>query len=523
MSNCLWPIPLLVTAAFASGCRHPSPNLAVAGAPTVEEVRLDGFDPLSAADLQDLRDRLSLRPGVALTDEAETAAGNEAIVALQNRGHPYAEVRLERRLGGNNRAVVAISAVPGTFGYFGPIDIIGNRRVEDAIIRRRLAFAPGDPFSRRAIERSQQRLGALGLFKSVSVALRDVDLRPAEVPTMVTVEERSPWRWNLSLGYATGENVSLGAQIAHLNFLGAARRLDVEGSISSIEHQAGAALTQTDTWHPSLSFSLQVRDRALDEHAFFVSSRGGQAAARWQWTSELASTASFASALERSQVDESLEPLIGLQDGMLNAWSIDVDHRVPAPDAGLPPVGALALHVEQAGGWMPGTFNYVSLVGDVRRYHRIFDDAVVLAARVRYGSISPQTDDADIPLLKRFFMGGSEEMRGWGRYEVSPLSDTGEAVGGKSLLSLTAEIRYPIMRRLRGVVFVEAGNVWQDAWPAHPGSLLYDTGPGVRVDTPFGMLRLDLGYQLKRLDGLRIDGEPEKHRWRLSFGIGEAF
>ncbi len=481
----------------------------------VEDVRLEGFDVLPADELDELRKGLPIKPGAALTDRAEQAAGTSAVEALQNHGYPFAQVQIAREPVDQTRTRLLVRAEPGTRGFFGSIEITGNRRVDDAIIRRRLAYAPGDLFRRTAIERSQQRIGALGLFKSVDIRAEKLDVRPSEVPTIVTVDERSPWQWNLSLGYAAGEQLSIGARVSHLNFLGAARRLDLEGLVSRIDRQAELTFTQTDAWHPSLSLSAQARHWEVDEHAFYVLSRGAQAAIGWRWTPALTSTVSYASASERSRVDSSLELLTGLQDGMLNAWSVDLDHRGPSQ--------VLMMHVEQAGGWMPGTFNYYNLIGEARRYRSVFADRVVLAGRVRYGSIDPMASESDIPLSKRWFLGGSGEMRGWGRYELSPLSESGEAVGGKSLFTATAEARFPIVRRVRGAVFVEAGNVWQNTWSSDLANLVYDAGPGLRIDTPFGLLRFDFGYQLKPLDGLRIDGQPQKHRWRLNFGIGEAF
>ena len=167
-------------------------------------------------------------------------------------------------------------------------------------------------------------------------------------------------------------------------FFGSARRLDLEGRRSAIERSAALTFTQLDSWHPSLGLSLQARHREIDERSFFALSRGGQAAVTWQWTRQLATTASYAVALESSDVDSGLEPLLGLQDGMLSAWSIDLDHRKAA--AGAPPSRTIALHVEQAGWWMPGTFNYVNLIGDARHYRRAFDDRVVFAGRMRYGA-----------------------------------------------------------------------------------------------------------------------------------------
>ena len=84
-------------------------------------------------------------------------------------------------------------------------------------------------------------------------------------------------------------------------------------------------------------------------------------------------------------------------------------------------------------------------------------------------------------------------------------------------------MRAPIVRRLRGAVFVEAGNVWEQPWTMRLGDLRYDAGAGLRFDTPFGLIRVDFGYQLRPLEGLRIDGQPQKSRWRINIGIGEAF
>ena len=523
----LWTYCVAATlVVLAPACRRVPPTVSPDAVVHVDEVAFEGFDVLPAHELEDLRDRVPLRAGAALTEKAEQETGTAAVEALQNHARPYANVAIVRQPRGGNRASVIVRAEPGTFGYFGPIDIAGNRNVEDAVIRRRVAYAPGDPFSRSAIQRSQQRIGALGLFKSVEIRAHGIDAQPAEVPTIITVEERSPWQWNLSLGYAAGERLGIGGRISHLNFFGAARRLDVEGRVSRIDRQLQAGFTQVEAWHPSLSLSLEARHWELDEHAFDVLSRGGQAAVGWRWTPRLSTTLSYATALERSDVIAGLDVLTGLQDGILNAWSVDLVHLVAHNDS-LEPAptysSAVNLHVEQAGGWLPGTFHYYNAVGDVRRYRPLAGDRLVVAGRLRYGSLVPMTDDSAVPLLKRFFLGGSNEMRGWGRYEVSPLSPVGAAVGGKSFFSATAEMRFPIMSRIRGVLFAEAGTVWQDPWAGSFGELLYDAGPGVRLDTPFGLIRVDVGYQLKMLAGLRIEGRPQKHRWRINFGIGEAF
>jgi outer membrane protein assembly factor BamA len=518
--------------AVLPACRHVPPKGVADNPVIVTDVRLEGFEVLPVPVFEDFRDDFPIRTSSLLTAEAEQKAGGRAVEVLQDHGYPYAQVQTAREPVDAHRVRLTVRAEPGTRGFFGRVDIMGNRRVDDAIIRRRVAYAPGDLFRRSAIVTTQQRIGALGLFKSVEIRAQDIDLQPAQIPTLVTVEERNPWQWNLSFGYSAAERLGVDARVSHLNFLGSARRLDLEGRISAIEGSAGVSVTQTDTWHPALSWSVQARHREFDQPAFFVRSSGAQGAATWQWTRELASTFSYAASVERSEVNAGLEPFAGLQDGTLSAWAVDLDYQrsEPSPASqGLivampgPVKRASRLHVEQAGGWMPGTFNYHNVIGEGRFYRRAFDERLTLAARARYGAIDPTTGDADIPLLKRFFLGGTDEMRGWGIYEISPLTESGTAVGGKSLFSATGEARFPIFRRLRGALFLEAGNVWQNAWTIDFANLLYDAGPGLRVDTPFGLIRVDFGYQLKTLEGLRIDGESQKHKWRIHLGIGEAF
>ena len=145
---------------------------------------------------------------------------------------------------------------------------------------------------------------------------------------------------------------------------------------------------------------------------------------------------------------------------------------------------------------------------------RVTGDQLAGAADFRFALTKTSLDAA-----LGFFPTGS----GWGTYELSPLSASGEPVGGTSMLTATAEARIPIFKRLRVALFVEAGNVWRDAWMLHLSELRYDAGPGVRFDTPFGLIRVDFGYQLRPVNGLRLDGEPQSSRWRMNFGIGEAF
>ncbi|MGI8671952.1 MAG: BamA/TamA family outer membrane protein, partial [Luteitalea sp.] len=130
---------------------------------------------------------------------------------------------------------------------------------------------------------------------------------------------------------------------------------------------------------------------------------------------------------------------------------------------------------------------------------------------------------SNVPFFKRYFLGGSSSLRGWGRFEISPLTQLGQPIGGHSMFESSAELRIPAFGQLSAVAFVDAGNVWYDSFDVNLDDLRVAVGPGLRYRTPIGPVRVDLGYQLTPIDGLLIDGKAEARRWRIHFSIGQAF
>jgi translocation and assembly module TamA len=128
-----------------------------------------------------------------------------------------------------------------------------------------------------------------------------------------------------------------------------------------------------------------------------------------------------------------------------------------------------------------------------------------------------------VPFFKRQFLGGASSLRGWGRFEVSPLSGSGLPIGGFSALESSGEVRVLVRDRLILVAFIDAGNAWARGGRLVLSELLYDVGPGLRYITPIGPIRVDLARQLTPIEGLVINGLPESRRWRLHIGIGQSF
>lgn len=182
-----------------------------------------------------------------------------------------------------------------------------------------------------------------------------------------------------------------------------------------------------------------------------------------------------------------------------------------------------AVHVEQAGKWLAGTWDYYEVTGEFRFFKSI-SDRVVAATQARIGGIDAfGSPELQVPFFKRYFLGGATNLRGWGRFEVSPLSAAGLPIGGFSFLNFSTELRANIWHSLGAVIFLDGGNVLGDRWSFDLKGLRYDVGPGLRYQTPIGPIRADLGFQLNPIPGLLVNGEPEPRHFRFHFSIGQAF
>jgi outer membrane translocation and assembly module TamA len=147
-----------------------------------------------------------------------------------------------------------------------------------------------------------------------------------------------------------------------------------------------------------------------------------------------------------------------------------------------------------------------------------------VASRLQLGGINPVGVDSQVvPFSKKYLLGGATSIRGWGRYEVSPLSGSGLPIGGDSMLAFSEELRAVLRGPLGAVVFLDAGNVWEESFGVKLNDLRYAIGPGLRYQTAIGPIRFDFGYQLNPTPELLVNGQPQSRRWRVHFSIGQAF
>jgi outer membrane protein insertion porin family/translocation and assembly module TamA len=447
--------------------------------------------------------------------------------------------------------VLTISTEPGPLAHHGELGIQGNSSVGDQVIRRQLTFRRGDIFSQDKLLESQRNLYALEVFQFANVqAVREEGEKPLEIPTRITVTEGKHRKVNFSLGYGSEERARVEGDWRHVNFFGGARTAGVHARYSRLDRGVRLNFLQPYFFSRQYSFGLQGQYWHNDEPAFVMNNVGGRAtitreigrtrrsAVERRPTTTVSFT--YANEWEDYTVSEEtladpttwddlialgIDPSTGSGRGRRSAISLDGGRNTTNNVLDARRGYVAALHLEQAGKWLGGDFDFYEINGELRHYLSIAN-RVVLAVRARGGSIdgiggTPET--VTVPFYKLYFLGGATNLRGWGRFEVSPLSEGGTPLGGKTFANFSAEVRVPIWKNLSGVLFADAGNVWTDPWDFNVNDLRYDIGPGLRYNTPIGPIRVDFGYQLNPIPGLLVDGKPETRHYRFHFSIGQAF
>lgn len=505
----------------------------------VAAIEMDGFNVLSAAQMRGLQDSLPLKVGEPLDRQLAVATRERALNVLKDAGYPYATVEMKPEDAGPKEQKIVLNATPGVLAHFGQIDIRGEASVGEDVIRRELTFKMGDRFTRSELRESQQKLYGMQLFQFVNIeSLEDKDIQSDEVPVRVTVAESKHQKLTTGVGYGSEEKARAQLRWEHVNFLGGARDVGFEGRWSSLDR--GVRTDFTEPWFFSPHFSLRFEGQAWQaaEPAYSQNTLGGRVIVRHQpnrqnyWTISLIDEYEHDTISDQALTDFSvrnqlialgLDPRNGSTTGTLGAVAFDISRNtsnsVLDPSRGY----EATLHLEDAGRLMWGTYRYFMARTEGRHYLPIGKN-LVWANRVDLGSIQPAGgDERNVPFHNRFFLGGATSVRGWGRFELSPLSTFGFPIGGLSMFEASTEARFPVWGKVGGVAFLDAGTVGLQPWQFNMSQMRYAVGPGLRYQTPIGPARVDFGYQLNREPGLLVNGNPETRRWRIHFSIGQAF
>jgi outer membrane protein assembly complex protein YaeT len=510
----------------------------------IAAIDFTGFDVIPPDHFTDLKKRVPIKTGQPRDRQLVVTTHEMALNELKDHGYPYAKVNTDENDGADGKAAtITFTAEPGKIAHFGAVEIAGNQSVSDHVIQRELTYKTGDLYRRSIVQDSQRRLYGLELFQFANIEPVNPELQQADIPTRVTVAEGNHQRVNFGLGYGTEEKGRVDAEYHHLNFLGGARAAGAHVRYSSLDRGIRLDFNQPYFFRPHFSIAGEGQQWYTYTPAYRSVVTGVKATlthrqnqhTSWavSMTSEHDSSSITASVLDNPKLRNDLiataaaaglDPRTGEQNGTLNSIGFDIQHSTADNVLNAHRGYQIAFHAEEAGRLLPGTFNYYATSIDGRHYLPVVSDRVTLASRLQIGNIRPVGLNAtNVPFSKLYFLGGATSVRGWGRFEISPLSATGVPIGGDSMLAWSEELRAMLHGNLGGVLFMDAGNVWAESGGFKVGDLRYAVGPGLRYQTPIGPIRFDVGYQLNPIPGLVVNGQEQTRRWRLHFSIGQAF
>lgn len=395
----------------------------------------------------------------------------------------------------------------------GRIEISGNTKTRDKVIRREVRLDEGDTFNSALIKRSYERINNLNFFEAVDLAPKP---NPEEklVDLDIKVKERPTGFFSIGGGYSSIEKFIAMVELTQGNLFG-------KGLFTKIRAELGGRtsyydISFRDPWFMDkpVSFSTNIYKITKEYIEYEKKATGfgislGRRFAEYWWTN-------FAYNFENAKifnVAEDASTIIKDQEGTNTTSSITPSLTRDSRDNYLDPSRGSrnSIYVTYAG--IGGTNKFLKSEIDSAWYFPIGPTTVMLRGRFGYAS---GLQGKELPLYERFYVGGIYTVRGLGFGEAGPRDEnTDDAIGGTEELIFNAEYLFPIVKeiRLKGVLFFDAGNAYEDF--ENFGELRYTTGLGLRWISPVGPIRIEWGYNL--------DKKPGEKAGRFEFAFGTFF
>ncbi len=488
----------------------------------VGATRIEGHKLFPAADLEA---KLKMTKGKTFTPaglEADTKAVEDYYGA---RGYIDTSVRTVRTPSAELEHIDLTYLIrEGDLTYIEKIQIRGNTKTKDKVIRRELAVAPGQVFDMVRVDRSADRLRNLNYFSKVETSPYPTDV-PNRKDLVVTVEEQRTGTVTFGAGFSSVDNLVGFVEVTQGNFdlfnwptfTGGGQKLRLRMQVGFERQDYILSFTEpwfldrklalgVDLFHRSSSFLSDEFDETRTggalrlEKALAEFVRGQIEYSLQNIDLDVDSTASMElqaeqgadlrSAVEFSLIYDTRDNVFLTSRGNRTELSAEVVGGAVGGDVSL---YKLNLKSSQYFPLFQGhVLQFVGAAGVVDVYGASRGDGTVVTEI--NGSVTNTVKVNDVPIYDRHFLGGPYNLRGFDYRDVSPRDVNGEPVGGNTYAHATAEYSFPIVERVRGAFFFDIGNVWRDAYELGTGDLKSDVGVGVRLNLPIGPLRLDYGY-----------------------------
>jgi len=509
--------------AIREGLQHRIGQVAVAGTVLFPE--------------REIREVITLKPGSVYHEEALQEDLRLIKQYYGDRGYIHAQVTPNVQLDQETKRVnLTYQITEEELVYVNRIEIQGNLRTQDVVIRRELRIFPGEPFHGAHIRKSIDRLYNLGYFEEVSVDTQPTEHAERE-DLVVKVKEAKTGSFSFGGGFSSIDRLVGLVEVEQRNFdwrnvpsfTGAGQDLRFRVEVGTVRRFFDLAFTEPWIFGRPVSFGLDAFSRTRLRSsslglAFEEEQQGGgirlgkefsdeiQVGTTYQlFRTEVSDVAAEASADLKAEEGRSTISMAGI--------SVSLDRRDNRFD---PTRGLFAFtSADLAGGPLGADRDFYRWQGGLSHY-RPHAGRFVFESRARAGIVSAYSDTAEVPIFERFFGGGSGTIRGFRERRVGPTDPTSnDPIGGEATFVGTLEEVMTVVTDERGrpifkgSAFLDVGDVWKDV-KDFGESFKAGTGLGARVNTPIGPVRLDLGFPL-------TDVGDETRKPRFHFNLSRSF
>ena len=429
--------------------------------------------------------------------------------------------------------------VEGDKSYIEKVEIKGNIKTKDKVIRRELAVAPGEVFDLVKVKRSKTRLEQMNYFERVDARPEDTDV-PNRKNLVIGVDEKNTGNIMVGAGFSSIYSLVGQVQFTEANFdlfkpfeppifrgAGQKFRISVMVGLQIQDYQ----ISFVEPWflNRKLQLGVDLYHRQMQYLSQYFDER--QTGARVSLTRALGSDFLIGSVsgnvedIGISRIDSNAPPTIKASDGSYlvgrlgGSLAYDTRNSAMLPDAGQ--------RTEVYGELTGGDYQLYKVQLRTSWYFPGFYKGHVWEVVGRVGFLdllgggidTPNAENGPnkVPFFERYFLGGND-LRGFRYRDVGPqehLADGSgrEPVGGNSLFMASVEYSLPIIDRLRFAVFYDMGNVLYKSYDLNFGRFSADVGIGIRLNLPIGPLRLDYGYPIHWAN-------QESHAGHFNFSAG---
>ncbi len=478
-------------------------------------------------DPETLRRLVKTREGRRYNAELVEKTAEELTIELSKSGYAFAQVRPrgDRDPSGLTIGVTYV-VEEGQRTYVERINIRGNTRTLDSVIRRQFDFAEGDPYNRVLVDRARRRLLALRFFEQVRIT-NEPGSTPDRTVVNVDVVEQPTGEFSVGAGYSSSSGALANLSISERNFLGRGQRVAVGLGIGEDSQTFNFGFTEPHFMGRRVSAGFDVFAREFennDNTSYDREEVGGNINFGLPLNDDLRLNVSF-QIFERTidDVQPGSSVAIASAAGTFLYSIGSYEFVYSTLDNPQRPRSGVIFRAGQDFAGLGGDVNFVRSEASVSHFYELRPQLVTML-RLRGGHVTGWDGDSVLP-IDAFRLGG-ETIRGFDSAGFGPRDAiTGDALGGKVFFAATAELQFPLPvlppdLGFSAAVFVDAGTLY-DTDPVagvtvqDESSIRSSAGFSILWESPFGLLRGDVGFAMTK--------EPFDDTQVFRFGGGTRF